>query len=52
MNLIKEVTKVDGGRTLDIIYMDFSKDFNKVPHGRLPWEVRSHGIPEELVHMN
>ena len=47
-NLIKvfeEVTKwIDQGRVVDIIYMDFSKTFHKVPHGRLISKVRSHGI--------
>eukprot|EP00061_Rhincodon_typus_P009644 g33300.t1 len=31
-----EVTKkIDEGRMVDVVYMDFSKTFNKVPHDRL-----------------
>ena len=30
------VTKtIDEGRAVDVVYMDFSKAFDKVPHGRL-----------------
>ena len=39
MNLtgfFKEVTKmIDEGRAVDVLYMDFSKAFDKAPHGRL-----------------
>eukprot|EP00061_Rhincodon_typus_P005451 g24982.t1 len=34
-----EVTrKVDEGRAVDVVQMDFSKAFDKIPHGRLPWK--------------
>ena len=53
MNLIEffeEVTKkVDEGSADDIIYMDFSKAFDKVPHGRLLHQVKSHGIQGEVA---
>lgn len=45
-----EVTKtVDEGRTLVIVYMNFSKAFDKDLHGRLRWMVRSHVIHGELA---
>ena len=45
-----EVTrKVDEGRAVDVVYMDFSKALDKVPHDRLLWKVRSHGIQGELA---
>eukprot|EP00061_Rhincodon_typus_P007464 g29184.t1 len=47
-NLIKffeKVTKmIDDGKAVDVVYMDFSKAFDKVPHGRLVQKVKSHGI--------
>ena len=39
--------KVDEGSAVDVVYMDFSKDFDKVPHGRLVSKVRPHGIQGE-----
>eukprot|EP00061_Rhincodon_typus_P018758 g48066.t1 len=33
--LFENVTKhIDKGRAMDVVYMDFSKAFDKVPHGR------------------
>ena len=48
MNLIEffeEVTKKVGeGSAVDVVYMDFSNVFDKIPHGRLLHKVNSHGI--------
>ena len=39
------VTKqVDEGKAVDIIYLDFQKAFDKVPHGRLIKKLEAHGI--------
>ena len=35
---------VHEGSAVDVVYMDFSKAFDKVPHGRLMKKVRAHGI--------
>ena len=35
---------VDNDANYDIIYQDFSKAFDKVPHDRLLSKVRAHGI--------
>ena len=40
--------KVDEGSAVDIVCMDFSKAFDKVPHGRLLHKVKSHGIQGEV----
>ena len=40
---------VDEGRAVDVVYMDFSKAFDKVPHGRLVQKVGSHGIKGEVA---
>lgn len=37
------------GRALHVIYVDFRKAFDKVPHGRLLWNVGLHGIHGELA---
>ena len=40
--------KVDEGSAVDVVSMDFSKAFDKVPHGRLLHKVKSHGIQGEV----
>ena len=45
----EEVTNnVDEGSAVDVVYLDFSRAFDKVPHGRLLHEVKSHGIQGEV----
>jgi len=45
-----EVTrKVGENKAVNVIYMNFSKAFDKVPHVRLLWNVSSHGIRGELA---
>ena len=36
-------------KAVDVVYMDFSKAFDKVPHGRLVQKVKLHGIRGELA---
>ena len=39
------VTKqVDKGLPVDVVYLDFSKAFDKVPHNRLINKIKTHGI--------
>jgi len=46
----KEVTKmIDEGKAVDVVYMDFRKASDKVPHGRLVHMVKLHGIRGELA---
>ena len=41
----EEITKwIDVGSPVDIIYLDFQKAFDKVPHQRLPHKLKAHGI--------
>ena len=50
LEFFEEVTrKVDEGKAVDVVYMDFSKAFDKVPHGRLVRKVQSLGIHGEVV---
>lgn len=32
----------DKGFPVDVVYMDYAKDFNKVPHGRLARKLQVH----------
>ena len=38
---------IDEGMAVDIVCMNLSKAFDKVPHGRLVQKVKSHGIKGE-----
>ena len=40
---------VDDGSPVDIIYLDFSKAFDKVPHKRLIEKLKAHGIRGEVA---
>ena len=47
---LEEVTKnLDEGNPVDILYMDFRKAFDSVPHKRLLKKLRSHGIDGKLL---
>ena len=50
IEFFEHVTKcVDEGSVVDVVYMDFSKTFDKVPHGRLIKKVNAHGIQGDLT---
>lgn len=50
LEFLEYVTKeLDEGNCLDVIYLDFSKAFDKVPHRRLVHKLRSHGIGGTIV---
>ena len=38
---------IDKGDEYDIVYLDFSKVFNRVPHRKLLSKVKAHGIDEK-----
>ena len=40
---------IDQGLPVDVIYLDFQKAFDKVPHGRLLSKVRAHGINDKVA---
>ena len=45
MEFFEDVTsKMDEGEPVDVVYLDFQKAFDKVPHGRLVTKIRAHGI--------
>ena len=46
----EEITKwIDEGLQVDIIYLDFQKAFDKVPHKRLLLKLKAHGIGDGLI---
>ena len=46
---MEEVTKyVDERNPVDVLYLDFSKAFDKVPHKRLVEKVKAHGIGSDI----
>ena len=44
---------IDSGNNVDVIFMDFAKAFDKVPHFRLGRKLESHGIirPSSWLHI-
>jgi hypothetical protein len=49
LEFLENVTKiVDEGHPVDIIYLDFSKAFDKVPHARLSTKLQAHGITGKI----
>ena len=45
-----EITKwIDEGSPVDIIYLDFQKAFDKVPHQRLLLKLKAHGIGDGII---
>ncbi len=47
--LERATTAVDRGEAFDIIYLDFAKAFDKVPHKRLMRKLRAHGVTGHLL---
>ena len=46
----EETTKwVDEGSPVDVIYLDFQKAFDKVPHQRLLLKLKSHGMGNSII---
>ena len=47
---LEEITKwVDEGSPVDVIYLDFQKAFDKIPHQRLILKLKSHGMGNGIV---
>ena len=47
---LEEITKwVDDGSPVDVVYLDFQKPFDKVPHRRLLLKLKAHGIGNDVI---
>ena len=50
LSFLEEITKwIDVGSSVDIIYLDFQKAFDKVPHQRLLLKLKAHGIGDSIT---
>ena len=50
LKFLEEVTRyVEEGYPLDVIYLDFSKAFDRVPHQRLILKIKAHGVGDRIV---
>ena len=46
----EEINKwVDDGSPVDVVYLDFQKAFDKVPHQRLILKLKAHGIGNDVI---
>ena len=47
---LEEITKwIDEGSPVDIIYLDFQKAFDKVPHQRLLLKLKAHSTGDSII---
>ena len=47
---LEDITKwVDDGSPVDVVYLDFGKAFDKVPHQRLLLKLKAHGIGNDVI---
>ena len=50
LEFLEELTKmVDQGHSVDVVYLDFAKAFDKVPHQRLALKCKAHGISGDVL---
>ena len=47
--LDKITSWIDQGETVDVVYLDFAKAFDKVPHQRLLLKLANHGISGKVL---
>ena len=47
---LEEIRKwIDDGSPVDVVYLDFQKAFDKVPHQRLLLKLKAHGIGNDVI---
>ena len=50
MFFFEEITRwVDVGSPVGVVYLDFQKAFDKVPHQRLVFKLKAHGIGNDVI---
>lgn len=51
LEFLEEATAaLDAGKPFDVVFLDFAKAFDKVPHERLLEKMRAHGISGKTWH--
>ena len=51
VRFLEEMTKwIDEGSPVDIIYLDFQKAFDKVPHQRSILKLKAHGVGDGIIY--
>ena len=52
LQFLKTVTHyIDKGYSVDVIYLDFQKAFDKVPHRRLIHKLTAHGVGGKVLNL-
>ena len=41
---------MDDGSPVDVVYLDFQNNFDKVPHQRLLLKLKAHGIGNDIIY--
>ena len=50
LEILEYITnQIDEGNPVDVIYLDFQKAFDKVPHARLICKLKAHGISGKIL---
>ena len=50
LSFLEEITKwVDDRSPVNVVYLDYQKAFNKVPHQRLLLKLKAHGIGNDII---
>ena len=50
LTFVDDITKwIDKGSHVDVVYLDFQKTFDKVPHQRLLVKLRSYALGDKMV---
>ena len=50
LEFLEEVTIIiDKGHSLDLLFLDFAKAFDKVPHQRLLDKIKAHGVQDKVL---
>ena len=53
VEFLEDITRItDGGSWVDVVYLDFDKAFNSVPHKRLLAKLSAMGVKDDLFKFN
>lgn len=49
LEIFEEINSRTDRESVDVVYLDFQKAFDKVPHGRLLRKMRAHGVTGQIL---